>query len=88
MTLAEAVAELNALDNPRTILATYPNRPAGPRGARCESCPVALFLHERTNGPVWVSAFARVKAGIWETEEFELHPRFGDIIREFDQTAA
>lgn len=63
-TVAEAVAELNALSiaEARELLSQYDNtRGNGDGRYRCVSCPVAQHLEAQSNTPVWVSPDGEVR---------------------------
>jgi hypothetical protein len=57
-TLAEAIAELEAMENPEEELEKINNRDWP--SSRCMSCPVATFLHLETGKRVWVNVHGSV----------------------------
>jgi hypothetical protein len=53
-TLEEAVAELEAMEDPMEVLKSYPNDSTLMTESICMCCPVAAFLKERTGSTPWV----------------------------------
>jgi hypothetical protein len=53
-TLEEAVAELEAMEDPMEVLKKYPNDSRLMTESICMCCPVAAFLEEKTGTAPWV----------------------------------